>query len=61
MKDIRAIFLYLGDKLLYKQIFHIIEKEIQEETGTKYLELPDEEKLYTFLKNVEIFTIQFSP
>ena len=54
MKDIRGIFLFIGEKLLLKQIFHIIEKELQDETKDKYIALPNENKIYSFLKNVMI-------
>lgn len=52
MKDIRGIYIFQDDKLIWKQIYRIIEKEISEQLGMKYIPIPDENKTLAYIKNV---------
>lgn len=55
MPDIRGIFLYRGENLVYSQIFPIIEKELKKKLGPKYEELPDEYLLHAYIMKVNLY------
>ena len=52
MKEIRAIYIFSSDKILWKQIYPIIESELQEELKAKYHQVPEDSKLVHYVKTV---------
>lgn len=57
--EIRAIFIFNNENLVYKQAYPLIEKEVKKQFGPNYEPLPEPNHLQDPIKKVNIKSLSF--